>query len=209
MEPDDTRLIALVNLLANAAIGYPDPDDADPIGPWGPWIREAQAAQHRNAAGYWWQDVHPGPPPYWVMAGLAGLFDNELNPGRPGPNWVLAALLRDLAFLNPQPLPPIDTGIAMARNLGSVVLRRAGTAGAGEGSDLLRRFAADWCGNEPIIPKLPKKGDPGEPRPPRPEESLVLGAALVRAARTVADAALQKAADAAGRRIFQHGLSGL
>lgn len=39
MEPNETRLIALVNLLADAF--YPNPDDHGPVGPWGPWIREA------------------------------------------------------------------------------------------------------------------------------------------------------------------------
>lgn len=199
MELNETRLIALVNRLVD--VGYPDPDGPEPIGPWGPWIREAlkvgplpeawaASAAASTTDSHWWQDYYqPGPPPRF--------------------NWSVAALLRDLASLNPQPLPPVDGGIGFARALAHVALRRAREARGEQQGSLLLRFAEDWCGTVIRIPIPPKPGDPGEPRPPRPEESLVLGAALVRAAGSREDAALKKAAEDAGRRIFEHGLSGL
>lgn len=165
---------------------------------------------------HWWQDYHPGPPPYWKAAlaepaKLAGHVDDRNNPfdGRqPRPNWIIGALLSDLVSLNPQLLPPVDPGIGFARTLADVALRHAHEAGGEQGSSVLLRFSEDWCGTIRIsIP--PKPGDPGEPRPPRPQESLVLGAALVRAASWSEDGAVKKAAEAAGHRIFGHGLSGL
>jgi len=232
MESNAIRLIALVNLLTDAF--YPNPDDPGPVGPWGPWIKEALKdgpypepwkdgplpdpwGWRVAADGHWWQDYHPGPPPYWKaalaeLAGLAGQVDNHENPfgGRtPRPNWIIGALLRDLASLNPQPLPPVDSGIGFARNLANIALRRAREAGGEQGSSLLLRFSDDWCGTVIRIPIPPKPGRPDEPRPPRPLESLVLGATLVRAASSTDVATLEKAADQAGRRIFEHGLSGL
>ena len=230
MEANEIRLVALVNLLTDAA--YPNPDDSGPIGPWGPWIREAlkdrRFPQHLNgplpepwgelrAAGmvnaHWWQDDHPGPPPYWkaALADLAGHFVDDLDqpgPKPPRPNWRIGLLLRDLASLNPQPLPPVDGGIGFARSLADVALRGARGVGGEQGSSLLLRFAEDWCGNSMKIP-TPPKPVPGEPRPPRPEESLVLGASLIRAAGSVEFVTLKKAAEEAGRQIFEHGLSAL
>lgn len=205
MEANEIRLIALVNRLADAF--YPNPDDADPVGPWGPWIKEAlldgpfpepwkqgplpDPWHGRSVAsmvnGYWWQDDHPGPPPYWKAA------------------------LRDIASfvsLNPQPLPPRYTGIAFARNLATVALRRAHDVGGEQGGSLLHSFSKDWCGNEIKIPTL-SRPVPTEPRPPRPEESLVLGAALIRAAGSSDVATVAKAGKEAGSQIFQHGFSGL
>ncbi len=219
MEPNEIRLIALVNLLTDAF--YPNPDDPGPVGPWGPWIREAlkegplpdpwrrRAAASADDDDWWWQGPRPFPP-YKALAELAGHFDNELDSsgGTPRPNWRIGALLSDLASLNPQPLPPIDGGIGFARMLALVALRRAQEAGGEQGGSLLRRFSEDWCGNSIKIPAL-SKPVPGEPRPPRPEESLVLGAALIRAASSSEVATLQKAAKDAGQAIFKHGLSAL
>lgn len=198
MEPNEIRMIALVNRLTDAF--YPNPDDPGPVGPWGPWIREALKEG-------------PLPEPWgWrvaalaELAGLAGQVDNHDNPfggRRPRPNW---ALLSDLASLNPQPLPPVASGIGFARSLANVVDRRAREAGSEQGGNLLRRFAEDVCGNVPLFPKIPpKSGD--EPRPPRPEELVVLGAALVRAASSIEVGSLRKATEEAGRRIFEQGLS--
>ncbi len=220
MEPNVRSLIALVNLFTTSLAGYPNPEDPDPPGPWGPWIREALAAgplpdpwvrQGRAAADDddWWKDVHPGPRPHWlvaVLAGLAGLYLDELNPGRPKPNW--AALFRPVTVLNPQPLPPVDPGVIFALNLASVVLRRARGAGGDAGAGLVRSFAEDWCGNGVIVPEVRWPGGGGGPRPPRPEESLVLGARLAGASAGIADTALKAAVDEAGTRIFRHGLSG-
>lgn len=223
---DEIRFIALVNRLTDAL--YPNPDDSGPVGPWGPWISEAiKEGPHpepwgwrtaaRSADGHWWQEYHPGPPPYWKaalaeVANLAAQVDNHDNPfggRRPRPNWVIGALLHDLASLNPQPLPPIASGIGFARALANVAIRRAREAGGEQGGSLLHRFSEDWCGTVIRIPFPPKPGDPGEPRPPRPEESLVLGATLVRAAGSSEVTMLKKAAEEAGHRIFEHGLSGL
>ncbi len=225
MEPNEIRMIALVNLLVDAF--YPNPDDPGPVGPWGPWIREALKegpipepwGWHLGTGrdGYWWQEYHPGSPPYWKAAlaeltGLAAQVDNHDNPfggRRPRPNWVINALLHELVSLNPQPLPPVDSGIGFARSLADVALRRVREAGSEQGGSLLLRFSEDWCGTVIRIPFPPKPAGPGEPRPPRPQESLVLGAALVRSSSSIEDAALKKVAEAAGRRIFEHGLSGL
>lgn len=221
MEPNEIRLIALVNLLTDAFL--PDPDDPGPVGPWGPWIRDALhgpwggSAALRAVDGHWWQEHHPGPPPHWhaalmELAGLAGQVDDHLDPfkgRRPLPNWLLAELLRNLATLNPQPLPPVDSGVVFARNLATVALRRAHEAGGEQGGRQLLRFAEDWCGTVIRIPIPPRPGNPGEPRPPRPQESLVLGAALVRAAAAIEDATLKKATEEAGRGIFEHGFSSL
>ncbi|MCW5808952.1 MAG: hypothetical protein KIT31_41755 [Deltaproteobacteria bacterium] len=190
MEPNENRLIVLVNLLTDAL--YPNPEDPGPVGPWGPWIREASAKA--------------------ALAGLAGHVDDRDHPfgGRwPHPNWAwIVAAMRDLASLNPQPLPPRDPGIVFARNLADVAIRRAREVGGEQGGSTLRRFAEDWCGTvSHFLP--PKPGDPGEPRPPRPEESLVLGAALVRASASIDVPALKQAAEEAGRKIFDHGLAGM
>lgn len=218
MELHEGQVIALVNLLGDSLV--PDPDDSGPIGPWGPWIKDALRQSpvpdpwrpDAGVAGAWWHDYHPGPPPYWrtaleMLANAAWQVDDHNGRwGRPRPNWFLGALLRDLASLNPQPLPPVDPGVIFARSLSSVAMQRAGQAGGEQGGRMLRRFSDDWCGTMRI--PLPKKpGDPGEPRPPRPQESLVLGAALVRAGGRSDDAALKSAAQEAGRRIFQHGFA--
>ncbi|OWQ85630.1 hypothetical protein CDN99_21325 [Roseateles aquatilis] len=226
MESNEMQLVALVNLLTDAV--YPNPDDPGPIGPWGPWIRDALArgplpdpwrarAAAQTSDGHWWQEHHPGPPPYWgaviaALTNLAGHVDNRENPfggGQPRPNWAINAMLRDLASLNPQPLPPVDSGIVFARTLASVALSRAHEAGAEKGSDLLHRFSEDWCGTVILVPIPLKPGDPGAPRPPRPQESLVLGAALIRAAGSIETVGLKKAVEESGRRIFEHGLSGV
>jgi hypothetical protein len=233
MEQNETRLIALVNLFADAF--YPNPDDPEPIGPWGPWIREAlnegqyphpwrrvplpdpwsTRAAATTTDGHWWQEHHPGPPPYWKVflaevAALAGQVDDHDRPfggRRPRPNWVIAALLHDLASLDLQHLP--SSPIGFARSLANVALRHAREAGGEEGSLLLRRFSEDWCGTVIRFPSLPIPLDLDEPRPPRPEESLVLGAALIRATGSSEIGTLKQAGEDAGRRIFQHGLSGL
>lgn len=220
MELNDNRLIAMVNLLVDATL--PRPDDPDPVGPWGPWIREALNEgplpdPWRPAAapdGHWWQEHHPGPPPYGtaLLQDLAGQVDDHANPfggRRPRPNWVLGALLRDLASLNPQPLPPVDGGIGFAAALARTALRHARQAGGDQGGHLLRRFAEDWCGTVIRLPKRPTPGGGEEPRPPRPQESLVLGAALVRAADRADDEALKRATEDAGRKIFAKGLADL
>jgi hypothetical protein len=225
MEANDIRLIALVNRLTDAF--YPNPDDPGPVGPWGPWIRDAlNEGPHpepwRRAASTedddWWKNSpvgpHPGPPLRAILAALAGLnglFDNELTAGgkRPHPNWHGGGLLSDLVALNPQPLPPKAGGIGFARALAFVALRRAREAGGEQGASLLRQFSEGWCGTVIPLPGLPKPHDPGEPRPPRPEESLVLGATLIRAARLSEVATLKHAAEEAGQRIFNYGLSGL
>lgn len=231
-DANELRMIALVNLLADSF--YPDPEDPGPAGPWGPWIKEAISSgpfaqpwrygplpdpwlRHdlgANTESKWWQDYHPGPPPYWKAAladllALAGQVDDHANPfggQRPRPNWAVLALLRDIASLNPQPLPPVDSVFGFARRLATVALRRSREAGGEEGSRLLHRFADDWCGNNFRIPPLPAPR-PGEPRPPRPEESLVLGAALFRGAASSDPGALMHAAEAAGRKVFAHGIS--
>jgi hypothetical protein len=234
MEANEIRLIALVNRLTDAF--YPNPDDPGPVGPWGPWIRDALKEEPfpqpwkegplpepwRRAASTedddWWKNSpigpHQGPPVRAILAalaGLSGLFDNELTVGgkRPHPNWHGGGLLGDLVSLNPQPLPPKDGGIGFARALANVALRRAREAGGEQGASLLHQFSEDWCGTVIRFPVPPKPDDPGEPRPPRPEESLVLGAALIRAASSIEVATLKHAAEEAGQRIFKYGLSGL
>lgn len=218
MEPNEIRLIALVNALAD--VSYPIPDDPEPVGPWGPWIRDAlKEGPHPEP----WSErmaTRPtegrGRASYRAallaeLAGLAGQVDDHDNPfggRRPRPNWDVGLLLRDPASLNPQPLPPLDPGIHFARALANVAFRRAQEAGEEKGGSLLRRFSEDWCGTF-RIPVPPKPGDPDDPRPPRPEESLVLGAALVRMANSGAADTLKRTAGEAGYRIFKHGLSGL
>lgn len=208
MELDQGRLVAVVNLLTDSF--YPNPDDPGPAGPWGPWIREAMRElpfpQSSNRKG-------PLPDPwraaFAALAGLSGHVDDRDAPWRrPRPNWIAEAFL-DLASLNPQPLPPVDLGIQFARSLADVAMRRAQEAGGDQGGRFLQRFADDWCGTVIRLPIPPKPGDPGEPRPPRPQESLVLGAALIRAASTSEDATLKEAAEGAGHKIFENGLSGL
>lgn len=181
MEPNVDRLVAAVNLLADAF--YPHPDDPGPIGPpWGPWVREAWVATV--------QSRHFG-----IRGDLVALNPQPLPPG-------------EIVALNPQPLPPADLGIGFAKALAYVALRRASAAGSDQGSGLLLKFADDWCGTVVPIP-LPKPGNPGDPRPPRPEESLVLGATLIRAAKSAGIGALTRSADEAGRKILEFGLSGL
>lgn len=199
MPMDARQLPLLVNRLVDAF--YPDPDDPDPVGPWGPWIREA--LKHLRGPGplpdpweggwrlaatddnHWWQDYHPGPRPWRLH-------------------------FADLAALNPQPLPPVDGGLALARGLATVALRRATAAGGEQGGQMLRAFVDDWCGTmwRFRIPRWIGR-PPGEPRPPRPEESLVLGAALIRASAFAEFAPLRKAGEEAGKKIFEHGMQGL
>lgn len=219
MELDEIRLVALVNRLTDAFL--PSPDGPEPVGPWGRWIREAlDEGPHPEP----WKNG-PVPDPWiWraaahaayghLLADLAGLvrhvddYENPSGGRRPRPNWALRALLRDLASLNPQSLPPVNSGVVFARNLAYVALRRARDAGSEQGGSLLGRFSDDWCGTL-WRPFPPKPGEPGEPRPPRPEESLVLGATLIRAAGSSEFAALREAAEGAGRRIFTHGFAGM
>jgi hypothetical protein len=207
MELNEIRLIALVNLLTDAF--YPNPDDPGPVGPWGPWIREAlkELPFHRP-----WKEG-PLPEPWRRAASTADddWWKNSPIGPHPGPhpNWLIGGLLRELVSLNPQPLPPVDGGIGFARILANVALRHAREVGGEQGGSLLLRFSEDWCGTVIQIPISPKPNDPGEPRPPRPEESLVLGAALIRAASSSEIATLKNAAEEAGHRIFKHGLSAL
>lgn len=198
MQLDARHLPALVNRLVDGF--YPNPDDPDPIGPWGPWIKEA--LKHLP----WW--VGPLPDP-WERGRLNATDDHWWQDYHPGPRpW--SRTFADLAALNPQPLPPVDTGIAVARRLATVALRHASAAGGEQGGQMLRAFVDDWCGTmwRFRVPRGP--GWPvGEPRPPRPEESLVLGAALIRASGFAEFGALKKAGEEAGKRIFEHGMAGL
>lgn len=228
MESNDSRLIAVVNLFADAL--FPKPDDPDPPGPWGPWIREAL---HGTSDPEPWKQ-NPLPDPWsrsanWAaalvqLASLAGQVDDHSNPfgGRqPRPNWALAALQQNLAYLNPQPLPPSQSPIGFAWNLAHVALRHAREAGREEGSRMLLQFANDYCGNDPrfLLPKwrvppwwwpFPRDpNDPDGPRPPRPEESLVLGATLIRASAAADMAVIRQAGEQAGQQIFKSGLSAL
>ena len=183
MDPNEHRLMTLVNLLTDTF--YPNPEDPGPIGPWGPWIRDA---------------LIDGPTPAWRRG---------MGP-RPEP-WVVrfGASERDLASLNPQPIPPGDFGMGYAMALSTVAVNRAIEAGRDAGGGLLRRFADDWCGTPSRVPVPRPPGGSGDPRPPRPVESLVLGAALVRAASRSEAAPLKAAVEEAGRRIFAQGLSGM
>lgn len=204
MNRDHLPLIAVVNLIADGIIGFPDPDDVDLPGPWGPWIREVMAMG--PTPWPWKSGPLPDPWALAVIGGLAGHYDDELNPfGGKGPKPSWAALYRGLNYLNPQPLPPVDEGILFASRLASVVVRKARETGGEKGAGLLRSFASDWCGNEIPLPPIKWPIDPRGPRPPRPEESLVLGARLVRASAAVADASLRNAVADAGRKIFGHG----
>ena len=216
MPPHELRLMAVVNLLTDLLL--PNPGVPEPVGPWAPWLREALLM---GPYPHPWDESGPLPDP-WRRAsltaaldspgGLSGHVDDHNNPfpGRqPRPNWFLGALMRDLASLNPQPLPPIDLGIALARNLAGVAMRHAAAAGDEKGSGMLKRFSEDWCGTmwRPTVPTKP--GSPGEPRPPRPEESLVMGAALFRTTLAMQDGALKSAGEDAARRVFEQGLFGL
>jgi len=224
MAPHELRLIAVVNLLTDLLL--PNPDGPEPEGPWAPWLRESlsmgpfpQPWKEGPLPEPWKEGPLPDP---WARAavtaalgqlgGLTGQVDDHNDPfhgRRPRPNWFVGALMRDLTYLNPQPPPPIDSGIAFARNLAIVAMRHATEAGDEKGGSMLKHFSDDWCGTmwRPPIPKKP--GDPGEPRPPRPQESLVLGAALFRATRAMEDGALRVAGEDAARKIFEQGLSSL
>lgn len=216
MELNEAQLIALVNSLVDSI--YPNPEDPGPVGPWGPWIREALKQQ-----GPWpepWNGPQPDPwqsPSLYgraaitALARLVGQVDDHGNPfgGRqPRPNWNIIALLNALASLNPQPLPPVNPDIRFARSLATVALQQAHQAGGEQGGNLLFRFGEDWCGTLILIPFRPKPGEPSEPRPPRPQESLVLGAQLVRASSSVESVAVKKAAEEVGHKIFAYGLAG-
>lgn len=187
MQLDARQLPALVNRLVDGF--YPNPDDPDPIGPWGPWIKEAL---HDGPFPQPWRDG-PLPDP-WERGRLNTTDDHWWQDYHPGP----------------RPWGQRELGMVMARRLATVALRRANAAGGEQGGRMLSAFVDDWCGTmwRFRVPRGP--GRPlGEPRPPRPEESLVLGAALIRASGFAEFGALKKAGEAAGLRIFEHGMQGL
>lgn len=238
MKSTEIQLMALVNSLVGSALPNPEnPEPAGPWEKWIraailkkdrdplPWLEPGPLPDPWNLNlvsrllnDYWWQVDHPGPPPHWsatiaALSALVAPVGDTPNPfgtfGKPRPNWEIAALLSALVSLNPQPLPPAGPDIGFAKSLAVVAWQQALQAEGEQGGNLLRKFAEDWCGTMILIPVRPKIGEPGEPRPPRPQESLVLGAQLVHAARFAENAGIKEAAEEAGHMIFGHGLAAM
>lgn len=192
--PMETRAVQLstadlINLFGDMLTGTAD---AKPDGPWDALFRQAFEVERHG----------PLPEP-WLQGGLAGHYVGEfyspLVP--PKPNWAIA-LTRDIAWLNPQPLPPVDSPLRGLRRLSALLVADIVAAGDA-GPAKLDRFVDDWCGNG--IRKIPL---PKDPRPTPDPTSLILGASLSRLASGIEDRTLAASVRKAGERILQHGIHG-
>ncbi|TSA83859.1 hypothetical protein FNU79_11580 [Deinococcus detaillensis] len=163
--------------LVGALTGYPNPDDSnEPRGPWGPVIRQARDKLHVMG-------LQPEP---WRAV--------TLNPQPLPPRWAAASALAEVI------LDRVDH----LEMLAAALPKEAGASLRAYGSDMIRRFVDDYCGNGIIVIHLPKHGPfpPGgdEPQPIGPLELLVVGMKFTGAAELSGDVS------AAGEKLIEVGL---
>lgn len=201
----------LINLFGDLLTGT-TLAPAKPAGAWDTLFRQAFQLGPHDAVGPYpepWKygpfpepwNYGPLPDPWQVRIRLSGHYVDDFRwPDEPRPNWAIA-LTRNIAWLNPQPLPPIDNPLRALRRLGTLLVADVVAAGDA-GLAKLDRFVDDWCGNRmPIFPhEVPK---------PKPDPtSLILGASLSRLAAGIEPHDLSERVSKAGERILQHGIHG-
>ncbi len=176
------RKAALIAIFTEFLQGYPDPDDADPIGPWGPIIYETLERMRYR--------MGPFPEPWRV-----GIGQNRFAS----------------VMLNPQPLPPRLAYVAvlaeqLAKSVGNMYEMSEAMPSDFQGYLMeaargrLHTFMDD-CGNG----RIPKWPFPWPPRddstfdPLGPVEMMTIGVTLYNASRRYANddfrAILQETAD--------------